>query len=365
MIIHNQAVQTTQNQSIANTGKLANKSDISNIQVTVFTNGDQSSYNYVISKNKNELFGNALKNENDATQIIVNGAMIPLSQLKETPVSAIKGIQVFMSNGAKINGSYSINGKTYSLPSNPLSQLTTNSAQIYVPNYILLSGQKCSVTINGKNYVGTQNGDYVQVSGPININSDGNNNVNININSNKSETVPQNESTQVIVINQNGMELSSTTLNHPSGLQLALQIASIKGNITSMTFNGNYLDLSQLMDEQYQPNSQNMLVITEYSEPTINVHMTFSHVAEGQTYTYDMYVPDLNDAINTYSSIQSTGAIINLPPVLVKKFDINYVMINGIRYNGYLKGNQYIVDRYIPTEPNYNVNLHTTRKVWY
>ncbi|MGL5615898.1 MAG: hypothetical protein ACRDD2_06670 [Sarcina sp.] len=364
MIIHNQAVQVNKN-NLVNSGKsIASQNDMVNIPIIVYGVGNSSIPNYTISKNKNELFGNSLKDENDITGVIVNGATISLNQLKETPVSVIKRIEVFMGNGNKISGNYKVGGETYSLPSNSLNAITKNSMTIYVPSFILQNQDKCSVTINGQNYTGIQNGNYFEVNGPINLNSNGVNNVTLNINNNKSATNSQNESTQLIVINQNGTELSSVNLNHPTGLQLALQVAKLKGNITSMQYNGNYLDLNQLMDEQYQPGSQNMLVITEYSEPTINVHVDFSHQWNGQTYNYDMYVPNLNDLINQDNSVNSTGAVLNLPSALINKFYINSVTIDGISYRGYLKGNQYIVENYIPTEPNYNVQINATRKVW-
>ncbi|MGL4990964.1 MAG: hypothetical protein ACRC57_07365 [Sarcina sp.] len=361
-MIHNKPIIIKNNSSYVQEQNLNNNMQEKKIRVKVINEQGTIVNQYYVEGNKDGCFGNSLKDLNDIDVIDVNGVAVSASRLENMPMSLIGNVTVLMRTGGKINPQYELNGKTYKLPSNIYNELTNKAAKIYVPNYILNNGTVTSVNINGKQYTGKEVGNYIEINEPINISSQGVNNVIVNINSNKQNEVAQNETTQVIVINQNGLQLSSNNVTNPSGMQLALEVAKQTGQITSVTYNGNEVDLNQLMNEGYQQGSDNLMVITEYTEPPINLYFKQSTTWNGQVYSNTQSFQDANELINSGNSQYSTGAVLNLPPVLIRRFNINSVTIDNVTYQGYIEGNKYIINEPIAFEPVYDVVINGVRK---
>lgn len=361
-MIHNAPINSKNNITYVQEQKLNNNVQEKKIKVKVINESGTIINQYYVEGNVNSLFGNSLKDVNQIGTIVVNGIPVSISKLKNMPMSLIGSITVMIRDGGKINPQYELNGQTYKLPNNIYNELTSNSAKVYVPNYILNNGTVTSVNINGKEYTGTEVGNYIEINAPININSQEVNNVTVNISSNKQNEVAQNDSTQVIVINQNGRELSSNNITNPSGMQLALEVAKQTEQITSVTYNGNEVDLNQLMNEGYQQGSDNLMVITEYTEPPINLYLKQSITWDGQVYTNTQSFQGINESINSGNSQYSTGAVLNLPPALIRLFNINSVTIDNVTYYGYIQGDKYIINDPISFEPVYDVVINGVRK---
>ncbi|MGL4990963.1 MAG: hypothetical protein ACRC57_07360 [Sarcina sp.] len=356
-MIHNQSIQTIQAAQTIHNEKLQNNSNLEatkTIQVSVINQLGQSVNSYEITGNLNEKVGNKLEaqNPNEVIQVLVNGEVSSMNQLQNMNISNINSVTIMTQNGIGVNSQYMLNGMTYSLPANSNNIVDNNFAKIYVPSNLLNTCKVTSVTIDGINYDAKIVGNYVEVNAPIAPVSSDNHNVIVNLNNggkaNYGKTTTTNAQVQVIVMNQNGVELSSETLNKANGTTLAMEVAKANNQITSLTYNGNQINLMQLLTQEYTPGTSNIFVINEFTQAPINMNVNI--------YGNNTYIPATSS-----DTITSAGASLNLPAGLLRHYKISSVTINGVEYKGTLEGDKYVINEFIPTNVEYQVSVNAIR----
>lgn len=356
-MIHNQPIQRIQAVQTIHNEKSQNNSNLlatKTIQVSVINQLGQSVNSYQIIGNLNEKIGNKLENQssNELIQVLVNGEVSSMNQLKNMSISNVNSVTIMTQNGIGVNSQYMLNGMTYSLPQNQNNIVDNNFAKIYVPSNLLNTCKVTSVTIDGINYNAKIVGNYVEVNSQIPAVSNANHNVIVNLNNggkaNYKKTTTTDAQVQVIVMNQNGVELSSQTFNKANGTTLAMQVAKADNEITSMTYNGNKVNLMQVLTQEYTPGTSNIFVINEFTQAPINMNVNI--------YGNNIYIPT-----TSADTVTSVGASFNLPAGLLKHYKINSVTINGIEYKGTLEGDKYVINEFIPTNVEYQVSVNAIR----
>ncbi|MGL5574961.1 MAG: hypothetical protein ACRDCW_05315 [Sarcina sp.] len=152
----------------------------------------------------------------------------------------------------------------------------------------------------------------------------------------------------VIIINQYGEELLTKQINNANGYILAQFVANAKNPIESVTYNGKNVTVADLLEQNYEPNTNNLFVIKEHTNSPIYVNGIIGVNRRVQIVGED-------------NIVNSQGAKLEIPSGLSKNFDITTITINNIKYKGYFNGESYIIKAFIPSAPEYVVNLDLVR----
>ncbi|MGL4450345.1 MAG: hypothetical protein ACRCTZ_04020 [Sarcina sp.] len=152
----------------------------------------------------------------------------------------------------------------------------------------------------------------------------------------------------VIIINQYGEELLTKQINNANGYILAQFIVNAKNPIESVTYNGKNVTAADLLEQNYEPNANNLFVIKEHTNAPIYVNGIIGINRRVQIVGED-------------NIVNSQGAKLEIPSGLSKNFDITTITINNIKYKGYFNGESYIIKAFIPSASEYVVNLDLVR----
>ncbi|MGL4453510.1 MAG: hypothetical protein ACRCTZ_20315 [Sarcina sp.] len=365
MMINNQPAIIQNVNTNQNTKQEMTQQATKTVTVNVLNQQSKLVKTYKISGKLNQKVGSQLKDQNQVIEVLNNGQATTINNLQNSTFKNLGNVvTVITQEGIGVKTSCTINGQIYSLPQNVNNSVTLNSAKIYVPSTILNNpnNQLTSVAIDGVEYMGTREGNYILVNAPIAAIGGSAHNVVLNFENieqirldrqkeAKKPATPGNgtANVNVVIMNQYGQEISSQQLTNANGYTLAQYIANAKNPIENISYNGTTVTLMDLLQQTYVPGTNNLFVLTETTQSPTYV---YANIGANRRIT----IPSVNAAIN------SEGATIEIPTALTRNFKITSATINGVQYPGSVLGGSYIVSQFVPSAPEYVIDLNLQHK---
>lgn len=329
----------------------------STVQVNVVDQMGNNINSYSMTGNNGSTIANNLKSQSGVIEVLVNGKAMSMAQARALTFGQAGNTITVVENGTMgINSSYSINGNVYAIGQTNGDYVSQTGAKIYVPSNVLKENTLSSVEINGVDYTGKIEGNYVVVNGEIPAIAADANNVVVRFHHDHvmpgrgvSQANTGKASVQVIQMNQYGQELATQTINNANGYSLLPVFSNLEGEVTSITYNGANATVMDLLTQAYENGTSNVLIITEHTNSPIQLSASFMG--------HQIGVP-----LNNSDSITANGVHLDIPTGLLRNFNVSSVTINGVEYTGKLEGNTYVVNDFIPGAVEYNTVINLLRK---